>query len=175
MELAQKGSEAYIPLKQLLVKMKWTTAADFDLAALYKTKDGKEGIVYFGDLGNMNAFPYMMLSGDEGVNDTGGDNEEEMRITQLDEMEKVWIFCWDYGQVQKGAAARFADSDIKLSVMDDQGNSFDVKPDTGTTGNVICIAMIDNTSPIGAKLVNESKVGTLKGLQRSEQLFDIVK
>ncbi len=174
MELAQKGSEAFIPLKQLLVQMKWTTAADFDLAAAYESKDGKTGLVYFGDKGNMNEFPYMMLSGDEGVGDSGGDNKEEMRITQLDEMNKVWIFCWDYGQVQSGGPARFGDSDINLTIMDDQGKSVNVTLDTGDTGNVLCIATIDNSSPMGAKLVNESKVGTLKGLKSTEQLMGIV-
>ena len=37
----------------------------------------------------------MSLSGDAGVGDTGGDNEETMRIVRLDDMKKVWIFCWE--------------------------------------------------------------------------------
>ncbi len=39
MELVQKGSEANVGgFKQLMVAMKWTTAADFDLAAAYENK-----------------------------------------------------------------------------------------------------------------------------------------
>lgn len=174
MELKQKGQAGFISIKQLLVSMKWTTAADFDLSAIYETKDGKNGIVYFGDLGDMNKFPFMQLSGDEGVGDTGGDNEETMRITQLDGMKYVWIFCWDYGMVQKGAGARFKDSDITLSIIDDSGKTISVNVDTGEMGNVCCIATIDNTSPMGPKLVNTSKVGTLKGLKQLEQLLEIV-
>ena len=175
MELKQKGSEANVGgFKQLMVSMKWTTAADFDLAAAYEDKSGKQGLVYFGELGDLNAFPFMQLSGDEGVGDTGGDNEETMRITKLDDMKYVWLLCWDYGKVQDGAPARFKDSDVALSVMDDQGNNHNVTLDTGDMGNVALIATIDNSSPVGAKLINSSKAGTLKGLKNLQQLIDII-
>ena len=85
MELTQKGDAAEVGnFKQLLVTMKWTTAADFDLAAAYEGKDGKKGMVYFGDLGNLNSFPFMQLSGDEGQGDTGGDNEEQMQTVSAE-------------------------------------------------------------------------------------------
>ncbi len=175
MELKQKGAEANVGgFKQLMVSMKWTTAADFDLAAAYETKDGKQGMVYFGELGDLNAFPFMQLSGDEGVGDTGGENEETMRITKLDDMKYVWILCWDYGKVKDGAPARFKDSDVSLSVMDDKGASHNVNLDTGDMGNVALLATLDNSSPIGAKLINSSKAGTLKGLQNVQQLMDII-
>ncbi len=175
MELKQKGSEANVGgFKQLMVSMKWTTAADFDLAAAYETKEGKQGLVYFGELGDLNAFPFMQLSGDEGVGDQGGDNEETMRITKLDDMKYVWILCWDYGKVQDGAPARFNESDVTLSVMDDKGTTHNVNLDTGDMGNVALIATIDNSSAIGAKLVNSSKAGTLKGLKNLNQLIEII-
>ena len=175
MELKQKGSEANVSgFNQLLVTMKWTTAADFDLAAAYESKDGKQGLVYFGEQGTLNSYPFMQLSGDEGVGDTGGDNEETMRITKLDDMKYIWILCWDYGKVQDGGAARFKDSDVTLTIMDDKGTSHDVTLDTGNTGNVALIATIDNSSPVGAKLINNSKAGTLEGLKNLEQLLAII-
>ncbi len=175
MELKQKGSAANVGgFKQLMVSMKWTTAADFDLAAAYEDKQGKQGLVYFGELGDLNAFPYMQLSGDEGQNDSGGEKEETMRITKLDDMKYVWILCWDYGKVQEGAPARFKGSDVTLSVMDDKGTTHNVTLDTGDMGNVALIATIDNSSPVGAKLINSSKAGTLKGLKTLQQLIDII-
>jgi len=175
MELKQKGSEANVGgFKQLMVSMKWTTAADFDLAAAYESKDGKQGLVYFGELGDLNAFPFMQLSGDEGVGDQGGENEETMRITKLDDMKYVWILCWDYGKVQDGAPARFKESDVTLSVMDDKGTTQHVNLDTGDMGKVALIATIDNSSAIGAKLINSSKAGTLKGLKNLNQLIEII-
>jgi len=175
MELKQKGSSANVGgFKQLMVSMKWTTAADFDLSAAYETKEGKQALVYFGDMGDLNAFPFMQLSGDEGVGDKSGDNEETMRITKLDDMKYVWILCWDYGKVQDGAPARFKGSDVTLTLMDDRGESHKVTLDTGDMGNVALIATIDNSSPIGAKLINSSKTGTLKGLKTLQQLMDII-
>jgi tellurite resistance protein TerA len=90
-------------------------------------------------------------------------------------MKYVWIFCWDYGKVQDGSAARFRDSDITLTITDDTGQMISVKVDTGDFGNVCCIATIDNSSPIGAKLINSSKTATLKGLKQLEQLLEVVK
>ena len=175
MELKQKGSEANVGgFKQLMVSMKWTTAADFDLAAAYEDKEGKQGLVYFGELGDLNAFPFMQLSGDEGVGDTGGENEETMRITKLDGMKYVWLLCWDYGKVKDGKPARFKDSDVSLSVVDDKGNAHNVDLDTGDMGNVAVLATIDNSGPIGIKLINTSKAGTLKGLQKIQDLMDII-
>ena len=175
MELKQKGSEANVGgFKQLMISMKWTTAADFDLAAAYEDKSGKQGLIYFGELGDLNAFPFMQLSGDEGVGDTGGENEETMRITNLDEIKYVWIICWDYGKVQDGKPARFKDSDVSLSVLDDKGTAHNVTLDTGDMGNVAVLATIDNTSPVGIKLVNSSKAGTLKGLSNLNQLMEII-
>jgi len=175
MELKQKGASASVgTFKQLLVTMKWTTAADFDLCAVYESKDGRKGLVYFGDMGDLNGFPYMQLSGDEGVDDSGGDNEEQMRIASVDEMKYVWILSWDYGKVQDGSPARFKESDVSLNVMDDRGTSHDVALDTGGMGNVALIATIDNSSPVGAQLVNTSKAGTLKGLTNLNQLVAII-
>ena len=175
MELAQKGQEASLGgLKQFMVSLKWTTAADFDLAAAFEGKEGKSGMVYFGELGDLNSFPFMQLSGDEGVGDTGGDNEETMRVTKLDEMKYIWILCWDYGAVQDGKAARFDGSDAIVTLMDDAGTSHDVKLDTGDLGNVCVMATIDNSSPMGAQLVNTSKAGTLKGLKNRDQLMEII-
>ena len=96
MDLQKKGQEAQLgSIKQFLVTLKWTTAADFDLAALYEGKDGKIGMVYFGALGDLNTYPFMQLSGDEGVGDSGGENSEEMRVANIDDISNIWIICWD--------------------------------------------------------------------------------
>lgn len=172
MELKQKGAEASLGgIKQFLVSLKWTTAADFDLAAAYQSRSGEQGLVYFGELGDLNAFPFMQLSGDEGVGDTGGDNEETLRVMKLDDLAFVWVICWDYGAVQKGEPARFDGSDASVTLMDDSGMHHEVKLVTGDIGNACIIATIDNSSPMGAKLVNTSRAGTLKGLSTLDQLL----
>ena len=176
MELKQKGQEAQLgSIKQFMVTLKWTTAADFDLAAAYETKDNRMGLVYFGEMGNLNEFPFMQLSGDEGVGDTGGDNKEEMRVMKIDDMKYIWILCWDYGAVQDGKPARFAGSDVEVTVTDDSGNNHAVKLDTGDTGNLCVVASIDNSSIMGAKFTNISKAGTLKGLKKIDDIMQIIR
>lgn len=123
MEIVQKGGSATLDsLKQLMVKMSWSTKQDFDLAALYEAKDGRKGMAYFGNKGSLDAFPFMKLSGDAGVGDKvdAGGNEEIMRITKLDDMQKVHIIVWDYGSIRSGSKARFVDSNVQVEVVDDK-------------------------------------------------------
>lgn len=178
MEIKQKGGTAAIEetFKQLRVDMTWDIEADFDLAAVFENKDGTKGMVYFSELGDLNAAPFMKLSGDAGVGDTvdDGGNKEIMKITKLDAIAKLHIIVWDYGAVEKGAPARFKGSGVKVAIVDDKNTSNEVTLDAGDIGNVIVLATIDNTDAMGPKLINQSLVGTLKGLRGSEQLWAIV-
>ncbi|EIJ43037.1 hypothetical protein BegalDRAFT_2173 [Beggiatoa alba B18LD] len=173
--LASQGTEAFIPVKSLMIKMRWTSAADLDLAAAYQTKTGKQGLVHYADLGSLEHFPFIKLSGDQGRGDRSGNNEETLWINALNDMAYVWIFCWDYGMVQSGSRGRFQDCDISLHVIDDNEATIQVKVDTSETGNVCCIATLDNSQVVGTKLINVSKVGTLRGLSKLEQLLGVLK
>ena len=174
MQLKKKGESAQIGgIQQFMVSLKWTTAVDFDLAAVYTPKSGEDGIVYFGALGDLNQFPFMQLSGDEGVGDTGGENQEDLRVMDISQMKKIYILCWDYPSVEAGRTARFAESDIQVSILDDQGKQFSCSLDSSSSGNICCVAEIDNSSALGAKFVNRSTVGTLNGLDNLSQLMKI--
>lgn len=178
MKLSQKGQSAALSsLHSLICTMTWTTKADFDLGALLELKDGTVDLRYFGEHGDLNVSPYIALDHDAGIGDTedDGGNEENLRIADLKAVNKVHLFCWDYGQVQKGNPARFDDSDVKLTIMDNNSESHDVHLDCGDTGNVIYLAMIDNSNPVDAKFVNTSKVATWKGIHDSKQFEDMVK
>jgi len=174
MRLKQKGEESFISLKNLTVTMNWTTAADFDLAALYKTKSDATGLIYFGDLGKLDNFPFMALNKDEGVGDSAGNKQEMLTIAKLNEMKYVWLLCWDYNRVKVGEKARFKDSDVQLTITDQAGQNSTVELDTNEESNVCCLAVIDNTSPSGAMLINASRPATLHGLKTLEQLLEIV-
>jgi uncharacterized protein involved in tellurium resistance len=182
MELVQKGSSVDLDtIKALKATLTWHESCDFDLAALYEMKDGSEGIIYFNNKGDLNTSPFIKVGEDAGVGDTvdggaGGENQETLKMTKLDEnIKTIHLICWDWGQIQNGGHARFAESDVKLSIVDDSGNNHDVKLDCGDMGNVVIVATIDNSSPIGAKFINTSKAGTLKGLKDSKQLLEIAR
>lgn len=176
MELAAKGVVANVEgFKNAIVKLKWTSEADFDLAALYVDKDGKTDMVYYGKKGDLNAYPFMQLDQDAGVGDTGGDNVETLRIMKLEApITKVLILAWDYGTVQNGSPARFKESDISISIQDETGTSHDVTLDSTDMGNITCVCEI-NIGPIASTLKNRSDVATIKGLKSSELLYELFK
>lgn len=168
--LKKKGEEAYVSIKQLMVSLKWTTAVDLDLMAFYKTKDGQVGGVFSdnyagGSMGNLNSFPFIQLSGDEGVGAAGGDNEETLRVTKLDDMAEIYICTLNFTDASKNRQKSFSNYDAHVLVVDDKGESIGVPLDAQTRGTVAVIAKIDNTGFMGAKMVNENQVMDLTTFQ----------
>jgi len=175
MQLNHKGQEYIVSnIKQLTISMQWTTAADFDLAAIYESKTNQRGLIYFGQLGSLDTFPYICLNRDEGVGDSEGQKEEVLNINNLADMKSIRLFCWDYGMVQVGKKARFKDSDVSLNISEDLGKSNLVEIDTNETGNVCYLASLDNINQNEITLTNTSLTGTLKGLKTIEQLMTLV-
>lgn len=171
----KKQSAALESITGLLVKLTWSTAADFDLAALYKTKTGTEGLVFFNNKGDLNTSPFIKLDKDAGVGDkvaTGG-NSEQLKITKLDDVTEVHIIAWDFGAVESGKAARFQGSDVAITLTDSTGAIHTAKLDTGDLGNVAVVATIKNGA-LGGEIINTSKTGLLKQFSKTEQLWAIV-
>jgi len=161
--LKTKGEEAYISVKQLLVTLRWTADVDLDLMAFYKGKDGRTGGVLSdnypgGTLGSLNEFPFIQLSGDAGVGAKGGDNEEQLRIVKLDDLAEVYICTLNYTDASQKRSSSFSQYDGGVMVVDDRGESIAVPLNSPEAGHIAIIAKIDNTSPIGAKLINENKI-----------------
>lgn len=175
MELVQKGQTANLSdtFTQLKLTASWTEAADLDLAALWEKKDGTKGLVYFGQLGDLNAFPFVKLDKDAGVGNkvASGGNQETLKVTKLDDMKTLHLLVWDYGHIERGEPGRFGG--VKIALLDDTNTNHTVKLDGSTLANVIVLATIDNASAVGPKLVNTSKFGVLKGLKNDQQLWDI--
>lgn len=157
--LEKEGDEAYLSIKQLIVALKWTADVDLDLMAFYETKDGKKGGVFSdlypgGTLGNLNSFPFIELSGDEGVDASGGNNEEVLRITKLDDMAEIYIVAINYTDATQKREVYFNSYDGIVIVKDEKGETIEVPLNSPNCGHVAVVAKIDNNSPLGAKLVN---------------------
>ena len=172
MILKDKGTNAPMESVQgLIAKMKWSVPVDFDLAAIYEMKDGNIGHVAYDNREEMSLskFPYISLDKDAGIGDSRGAKEETIRIAQIDSsITKIHLVCWDYGAVKHHTNARLEDADLQISIMDDKGNTYDVKFEVGQMGNVCVLATLDNSSPICAKVINKSKVGSFKELSIEE-------
>lgn len=161
--LQKKGEEAYVSVKQLMVSLKWTAAVDLDLMAFYKAKDGKTGAVFSdeypgGSLGSLNAFPFIQLSGDAGIGATGGDNEEVIRVTKLDDIAELYIVTLNYTDAANKKETTFSAYDGTVTVLDDKGEAVEVPLNSNDKGTIAVIAKIDNTSPMGAKLINMNQI-----------------
>ena len=163
MELKQKGEKADIgAFKQIRVSLIWGAAVDLDLMAFYKTKDGQVGGVYSdnyagGSLGDLNQFPFIELSGDEGVGAVGGDNREEMRIVKLDDFEELHICALNFTDASSGTDKVFADYDARVEVVTDKGDSHTVHLDSRQPGPVAVICKFTGGF-ISNALVNDSEV-----------------
>ncbi|GAK58259.1 stress protein [Candidatus Vecturithrix granuli] len=168
--LKTKGQEAYVSVKQLMVTLQWTASVDLDLMAFYKTKDGRVGGIFSdnyagGDMGSLNTFPFIQLSADAGVGATGGQNEEVIRITKLDDMAEVYICTINFTDASQGQESRFSKYDAQVTVVDDKGENVSVPLDSSQPGAVAVIAKIDNTGFMGAKLINENRIMSMAEFQ----------
>ena len=161
--LQTKGEEAYVSVKQLMVTLRWTANVDLDLMAFYKAKNGGDGGVFSdnypsGTLGSLNSFPFIELSGDEGVGGKGGDNQEVLRITKMDDLAELYIVTLNYSDAVEKKASAFNQYDGSVIVMNDKGEAVEVPLNSSDKGHVAVICKIDNTSPMGAKLVNLNEI-----------------
>ncbi len=166
MQLKQKGNVAQIgAFKQLKVSLIWTSPVDLDLMAFYKTKDGQTGGVYSdnyagGYLGDLNKFPFIQLSGDEGVGAAGGDNQEEIRIMNLDQIEELYICAVNFTDATQGNNRVFADYDARVEVLTDRGETHNISLDSRAPGQVAVLCRF-KAGFMGAELINDSSVMTL--------------
>lgn len=168
--LTKKGEEAYVAVKQLIGKLKWTAAVDLDMMAFYKGKDGRVGAVFSenysgGSMGSLNSFPFIQLSADAGADATEGEHEEVLRITNLEDLAEVYICTINFTEAMQNRQTSYSNYDAHVLLMDDKGESVAVPLDSPQSGTVAVIAKIDNAGFMGAKLVNENQIMDLATFQ----------
>lgn len=160
MKLAAKGAKANVEaFEQLKATMSWTSAVDFDLAAIVERKDGTNDIIYFDNLGDLNVSPFIKHSGDEGIagNVKDGGNKEVLTIAKLTEGDKIHLAVWDYSSIEGNKDTQFANADLKLSLVDNNGKEYDANMDVSAAGdgNFAILATIDNSGMV-PEVINQS-------------------
>lgn len=156
--LKQKGEKTGLVGTDFIATLRWTAAVDLDLHAFYKTKNGKFGHVFFADTGNLADMPYIQLDKDEGVGNTGGDNEENIRIAKIDHLEYVVIATNIFrflGFLSKGD--NFAKYDGSVVVKSNTGHVIEVPLISEEPGKWCLIAKIDN-SGVSPSVININRV-----------------
>lgn len=167
MDLSAKGSSATVApgFNSLIATMKWNASADFDLGAIGVRPDGSHNMVYYKNLGDFGT-DGMQLSGDAGVGDTGGSNEEQLTMVDLSQYDKVYIVVSDYGAIAGGGQMARFDQGVTLDVQDDRGTSHHVELNTATKGNAALVATISKAGPFFS-LKNNSEVASFSAPPQS--------
>ncbi len=114
-----------------------------------------EGRVYYGNLGNAQRAPFITLSGDEGVGDSGGNNQEDMIFHDMSKIESAIIVANIFNKTTS-----FSEYDGSVEV--EGGNTrFIVPLSEKKRGSWCVVAKIDNTGD-ETKLINVNKVLSTK-------------
>lgn len=162
-------TEATLPtINQLMVDLNWKTNRDLDLMVQFETKDGTKGLIFSdelpnGFLGDANASPFIVHSGDDGIGGGGDDlKHEQAKIMKMDDLKTAKIIALNFTDAQsKNDEATFADDDARVSIKgfgDEETQEFEVELNSPEKGHVAHICTIDNSSPMGAQLKLENTV-----------------
>ena len=162
--LKAKGESKHLSVGALGVSLSWRGAVDLDLVAFYRAHDGREGGVFSdnylgGDLGSLNRFPYLELSGDELEAVGAARSEEVMSVAKLDDLAQVYILAMNHTDASQGRARSFNEIDVRVEVTTDRGQTFRVPLSSPERGEVALLCRLDNTNKItGPQLINEARV-----------------
>lgn len=147
--IREKGDTAAIPTKDLVATLRWRKAVDLDLWCFYRTKDGQEGMINYGNRGCLQRAPFISLDADAGVGDKGGDNEENIRFADLSNIEHAYVCANIYGK----SHANFASYDGSV-VVKASNQTFEVPLIDKIQGSWCVVAHFDNSGPVTPKLEN---------------------
>ena len=157
--LKQGGRAGLTKSAKIGAKLTWTKPVDLDLHAFYKTKEGLFGHVYYDNLGNLYKPPCIQLDEDAGIDNTGGNNEENITIKSLSHVESILIATNIYRKFSfLSFGDNFAKYDGKVVIETDRGEHIEVPLDSEKVGKWCVIAKIDNSDPSHPHVININKV-----------------
>lgn len=163
--LKRKGeSVAFTFEGKLKVKLIWGTDTDQDLCIFFKKKNGEVGGVFSNeyrnkrsDLGNLNAFPYMLHLGDNKEPQPGNEEVEQINVAKLDDIDTAYVCVVNYGAAIEGEDVTFAEDKARIELQSDSGDYLEVLADSQVHGHVYCVCSIKNENGQNS-LKNESRV-----------------
>ena len=125
------------PITKINIKLQWTAAVDLDLHAFFRTKSGSEEHVYFVDPQKC----HISLDNDDGVGNQGGQNEENITITSLDDFEEILFATKIFS---KGGS--YADYDGRVTLTTNNGDDIVVPLSSQQRADWCVIAKITNAA-----------------------------
>jgi len=151
--------------ERILVNLEWATETDLDLCAFFKKKDGSIGGVFSNeyrgkksDLGTLDAFPYILHSGDVKEPEEGMASSEQIKIAQLEEMDSVYLCVVNYTAALEGDSVTFKEHHGKLTLISDsEDEDLVIDVNSGDEGQVYYIGKISKNGD-SYSLYNECSV-----------------
>ena len=107
--------EELIPSEELTVHLHWDATTDLDIFAIYEDQDGQKGLIYFAESGSKKEYPFIELLFAFEFSEIPVDNQEIIAIGQMN-MQKIWIFGWDFDAVQEGVLTDFQEQKVYLEI-----------------------------------------------------------
>jgi tellurite resistance protein TerA len=149
--LTEAGESTCIQPNGAKVVLEWSSTDDFDLALAYQDTTGDKGLIYFQNKGNLNSFPYMQITQDEGTGIKAGvfkmfgiksKKQEQISIANMDKIKTAYLICWDWKKGDHDKAS-FDKSDAKISIVDSEDFVSTSKLQSQGGFNAVCIAKIE--------------------------------
>lgn len=161
--LYKKGDFTIVESKTFKATLKWKTAIDLDLHAVYRKKMGgmfrsgpsNEGCVYFENRGVIDSFPFIRLDLDAGVGDKEGNNEENIEISDINKHDLILILANIFDK--EGVAFSSFGAKVTISIAD--GSKIVIPLTEKRTGSWLAVALIDNRMGIPS-VTNLNKVSS---------------
>ena len=168
--LKHKGDSTALPVRQVHISLRWQAAVDLDLMAFYRTHDGQEGAVFSdhfpgGTLGALDTFPYIALSGDDGLSETHGEHEEGLMISRVDQFECIYICALNYTDAIRRQPSCFASYDGHVWVFIEPQAEIAIPLNATTPGTIAILASIRQEGG-EYRLYNETRVVDLPAFVR---------
>jgi len=147
-KILKKNESAIITFNERCrVRWIWDSEKDYDLCAFFKTKNGEEGGVFSNeytgkknDLGYLERFPFMTFTVDDQALLDLTPIFEEITISSLTEMEKVFFCIIGYTPALKNELTKFKG---EFELISDTGLYFEIPTVTSKKGQVLVIARVD--------------------------------
>lgn len=132
------------PITEVDVRLQWQAAVDLDLNAFYTMKTGDTGMVDYRE----KYAPNMKLDNDAGVGDRGGKNEENIKISSLEDYQEIWFATRIFS---KGGS--YSDYDGGVAVETNNGDTIQVPLTSPEVKPYLIIAKLTN-GPEGPTITN---------------------
>lgn len=173
---AQK--KEFLSSEELTVHLHWDAGLDLDIFAIYEAKDGQRGLVYFANSGSLEEFPFIELLFDFEFSEIPVDNQEIIAISKM-EVDKIWIFGWDFDAVQEGVNINFQEQKVYLELRAKEQIVQTASADLGE-GNLALMGIFqkgkskENAVSEGFSFTNCSEVRTIELPEQMEDLLKIL-